>query len=257
MKVFRQTDVSGNFTKPTLNQMIKIYQMKKLLLLLAILLFIISCNGNKTPKAKSLSEETLELENFDFDTKISTLVPEKNKKVTKYGEHYELKSEMMIVDTITNGDSGQPIRIRYNPLSYTLEDAMAKFDEFDFNAISLETTLGGKIMAVNGLVEKISLSETQVFIDLLNKKYGKAIQTKGDFVRPFDIFTWQLKDRIIKYCIVINNETNTMKIVVDNENKEIKKGKKEQYFGAYIYLIKNEYAEKLIGKMGGKFSYCD
>jgi hypothetical protein len=240
--------------------MMNIIKMKKLLLIFAILPFIISCNGQEKPIAISLAEEPLQLENFDFETKISTLVPEKNKVINKYGEYYKLKSEIMIVDTIKDREfieSEQLIRIQYGQGGYTFQDALAKFRDFDFNAISLATTLGGKIMIVNGLVGKIDLYETQDFIKLLNKKYGKAIQTKSEFVRPFDIFTWQLKDRIIKYCIVGNDETNTIKFVVDNENKEIDNGKKEQYFEAYIYIIKNEYAETLIGKMGSDFSYCN
>ena len=217
---------------------------------------MISCNGQE----KALSDEPLKLENFDFNTKISTLLPDKNKS-KNYDGYYDIKSELMEVDTINDGDyigNEKPIRIEYRERSYSSGDILATFEDFDFNAINLATTLDGKIMVVNALIGEISLKETQRFIKLLDKKFGKSTKTKGDFIKPFDIYTWKYKDRIIKYCIVRNDENNTLKIVVDKENKTIVNEKKEPHFEVYIYLIKNEYADKVIGKMRtGDLIYCD
>ena len=228
----------------------------KLLTFLNLLFLLTSCNG----QIKSIDEKPLDLENFDFNTKFSTLIPDKNKSKT-YDGYYEIKSELIEVDTIKDDEfigSEKPIRIEYRENSYSNGETLATFQDFDFNAINLATTLDGNIMVVNALVGEISLKETQRFIELLDKKFGKAKKTAGEFIKPFDIFTWEFKDRIIKYCIVKDDESNALKIVVDKENNTIENGKKEPHFEAYIYLIKKEYADKVIGKMGtGDLIYCD
>lgn len=217
---------------------------------------MISCKGQE----KALSDEPLRLENFDFNTKISTLLPDKNKS-KNYDGYYEIKSGVIVVDTIKDGDytgSEKPIRIEYREKGYSSEDILATFEDFNFNAINLATTLEGNIMVVNALIGEISLKETQRFVKLLDKKFGKSTKTKGDFIKPFDIYTWEYKDRIIKYSIVEDDERSTLKIVVDKENKIIINEKKEPHFEAYIYLIKKEYADKVIGKMRtGDLIYCD
>lgn len=228
----------------------------KLLIFLNLLIIFTSCNG----QIKPIDEEPLDLENFEFNTKFTTLIPDKNKS-KNYNGYYKVKSELIEVDTIKDGDfigSEKQIRIEYREKSYSSGDTLAKFEDFDFNAINLVTTLDGNIMVVNALVGEISLKEAQSFIKLLDRKYGKAKKTKGEFIKPFDIFTWEFKDRIIKYCIVGDDESNMLKIVVDKENNTIENGKREPHLEAYIYLIKKEYADKVIGKMGtGDLIYCD
>ena len=228
----------------------------KLLTFLNLLIIYTSCNG----QIKPIGEEPLELANFDFNTKFTTLLPDKNKS-KNYDGYYEVKSELIEVDTIKDDDfngSEKPIRIEYREKGYSSGDTLATFEDFDFNAINLVTTLDGNIMVVNALIGEISLKETHRFIKLLDRKFGKSKKTKGEFIKPFDIYTWEFKDRFIKYCVVGDDESNTLKIVVDKENNTIENGKRQPHLGAYIYLIKKEYSDKVIGKMGtGDLIYCD
>jgi hypothetical protein len=165
------------------------------------------------------------------------------------------------VDTVSDGEfigSEQPVRIDYKQQMFSYEDVIARFGDFEFNAINFATTVTGKLMAFNAVAGKISLKETQSFVQLLNDKYGKAAKTKGEFIKPFDIYTWRLKDRIIKYCVVSNDESNSLKIVADKDQQTIKEGKNEAYLKAYIYIIKKEYADQVIGKMSsGDLLYCE
>ncbi|MCD8408644.1 hypothetical protein LNI96_12030 [Tenacibaculum dicentrarchi] len=239
----------------------------RLLFSTSLSLFFLSCNE------KAIGEKPLVLENFKFETKITTLFPEKYK--SKYSEkYYEIPSSFQtslfnkdtiyeydyIIDSIDINRYNKikkPKWIEYHKNSYSTGDILAVFENFEFNTVNLATTLDNKIMVMNGLVHSLSKKETQNFIELLNKTYGKATITVVPFFKPYDIYTWTLEDRIIKYCFISDNESNTMKIIVDKENNTIENGKKNTHYKAYIYLIKKEYAKKIIGKMKiGDLSYC-
>jgi hypothetical protein len=218
------------------------------LLLLALLL--IGCN----------KEPAIELENFNLNSKLSTFVSAQNKHKT-YTNCYQIKSEIIGADTVSDGEfigSEQPVRIDYKQQMFSYEDVIARFGDFEFNAINFATTVTGKLMVFNAVAGKISLKETQSFVQLLNDKYGKAAKTKGEFIKPFDIYTWQLKDRIVKYCVVSGDESNTLKVIADKDRQTIKEGKQETYLKAFIYIVQKEYADQVIGKMSsGDLLYCD
>ena len=235
--------------------------MKKLLLLLAILSFMISCIGQENRIVTSIAEEPLQLENFDFSTKLSILLPEKTKS-KEYKGYYELKSEMLKVDTISDGEfigSEKPVRIEYRQQSFSSQDILAKFGNEEFNAVNLATTIDGKIMLLNALTGTTDLKQTKAFIETLDKKYGKSTKTKGEFSDiNYDIFTWQLKDRIIRYTTVFDNEKNALKIEVDKENKKIMNGDKNPHYKGYIFIIKKEYKDQIFGEVSsGDFVFLE
>lgn len=218
------------------------------MLLLAVLL--IGCK----------KEPAIELEDFNLGSNLSTFVSAKNKHKT-YTNYYQIKSEIIGADTVLDGEfigSEQPIRIDYKQQMFSQKDVIARFGDFEFNAINFATTVTGKLMVFNAVAGKISLKETQRFVQLLNDKYGKAVKTKSEFIKPFDIYSWQLKDRIIKYCVVSENDSNALKVGTDKDQQTIKEGKNQTYLKAFIYIIKKEYADQVIGKMSsGDLLYCE
>lgn len=122
-------------------------------------------------------EKAIELENFNFDTKISTFISDKN-KYENYENYYKIKNLVIGADTIVDGEfigSEEPIRIDYKRDIISYNDIIARFDEYDFNAINFATTLNGKIMIFNGVDNKITIKETQKFVELLNNKYVKSL----------------------------------------------------------------------------------
>lgn len=199
------------------------------------------------------------MQDFDFNNKTSTYISDKDKYKT-YDNYYQIKSEVIGVDTIFDGKfigSEKPIRIEYRQEIFSNKDVLVRFDDFDFNAINFATTVDGKMMVFNAVTGNISLKETKKFVELLDEKYGKSKKTKQNFIKPYDIYTWLLKDRMIKYCVVADDESNTMKIEVDEQNNNIKNGVKESHFKSYIYIIKNEYANQIVGQMSsGDLLYC-
>lgn len=225
--------------------------MKKLLLILAILPIVLSCNGQEKSVPKSLAEESLQLENFDFSTKLSTLLPEETKS-KEYTGYYKIKSEMLEVDTISDGQfigSEKPVRIEYRQRSFSNRDVIATFDDFEFNAINLVTSIDGKLMLINAVAGETDKGKTDHFVSTLNKKYGNSKKTKGEFAEQnFDIYTWKLKDRIIKYNVVFDDEKSTLKIG----------GEKNPHYQSYLYIIRNEFQNEIFGKVSsGDFVYLE
>lgn len=225
--------------------------MKKLLLIIIILPFVFSCNGQDKSSLKSLSDGSLQLENFDFKTRISTLLPEDTKS-KEYAGYYQVKSEMLEVDTVSDGEfigSEKPVRIEYRQRSFSTRDIMANFDDFDFNAVNLVTSMDGKLMLVNAVAAETDKVKTEDFVSKLSKKYGNSKKTKGEFAEQnFDIYTWQLKDRIIRYCVVLDDEKNTLKIA----------GGKNPHYQSYLYIVKKEFQNQIFGKVSsGDFVYFE
>jgi hypothetical protein len=224
--------------------------MIKNISVLCILIFLTSCK----------KEEAVELEDFNFNNKTSAYFSDKDKYQT-YDNYFKIKSEVIGVDTISDGEfigSEKPIRIEYRQEIFSNDDVLARFDDFDFNAINFATTIKGDVMVFNAVADKISLKEANRFVEFLDKKYGKSKKVREHFIKPYDLYTWQLKDRIIKYGVVTNDGTNTMKIEADESDGSIKSGISEPHIRAYIYIIKKEYADQVIGKMSsGDLLYCD
>lgn len=223
--------------------------MEKIILILICLLFLTGCK----------KEKAIELQDFNFNNKTSAYFSDKDKYKT-YDNYYQIKSEVIGVDTIADGEfigSEKPIRIEYRQEMFSYEDVLARFDDFDFNAINFATTVDGRMMVFNAVAGKISLEETKKFVELLDEKYGKSKVSKEIFIKPYDIYTWRLGDRIIKYCIVGDDGSNTLKIEAPQANKNSDSGEKESHVRAFLYLIKNEYANQVIGKMNsGDLLYC-
>lgn len=233
--------------------------MKKLLLLLAILTFIVSCQNTEK---KNLDKNALELENFNFETNRSTILSEKDSIEGDPG-YYKLKSETIKADTIfysiSEGmkNTDTPVKIEYHQYGFSQGDYLAKFGDFYFNGINFTTTPDGKMMMMNGFVDKIEQKESEKFIKVLDEKYGKAIKTTGRFFGSFDAYKWELNDRIIRYCTVWDNEENTIKL--EESNGTLTFGEKEPHFKALIFIINKKYKNEILGgnSGSGEFVYLD
>ena len=233
--------------------------MKKLLLFLTIPLSIIACRGQENRIPASLAKQPLQLEDFDFNTKFSTILPEDTKS-KEYAGYYQVKSEMLEVDTISDGEfigSEKPVRIEYRQRSFSTRDVLANFGSFEFNAVNFATTLDGNIMMINAVVGQTELKEVNSLKEKLDKKYGKSTKTTGEFVgKNFDIYNWQLKDRIIRYSLVLDDEENTMKLEIDGH--KISSGKKDPHYKGYLFVIKKEYKDKIFDNVSsGDFVFLD
>jgi hypothetical protein len=76
-------------------------------------------------------------------------------------------------------------------------------------------------------------------------------------MKPFDIYTWSLKDRTIKYVPLFDDESSTMNIVVDKDKKTIEGGARNPHYKGLLYIISSKYSADVIGKFHtGDLLYC-
>lgn len=138
--------------------------MEKIIFVVICLLFLTSCK----------KEKAIELQDFNFNNKTSTYFSDKDKYKT-YDNYYQIKSEVIGVDTISDGEfieSEKPIRIEYRQEIFSHEDVLARFNDFDFNAINFATTLNNRMMVFNAVAGDISLKEAKKFVEFLDQNMG-------------------------------------------------------------------------------------
>ncbi|MEO5911611.1 MAG: hypothetical protein ABIP95_12030 [Pelobium sp.] len=235
--------------------------MKNILFLFTIIPIMFSCKGQGKHSATSLADEAVQLADFDFKTKISTLLPENTKSKT-YPGYYEVKHEVLQVDTIMSDgfdEAEKPLRVEYRKQNSSSRDVMAKFDDSEYSAINFLTTLDGNIMAINATIGNVDLAEGESFVKDLENKYGKTTKTKGEFAgKSFDIYTWKLKDRIISYNMVFNDDSNTLRIELDKDGKQVNKGQKSPHFEGYLFIVQKQYESQVFGQsIAGDFVYLN
>ncbi len=229
--------------------------IKKMIALFTIVPLIVSCNGQTMP----LDKAALDLEKLDFSTRVSALLPERTRE-KKYDGWYQVKSSSIEKVTVYDdeyGENRKPIWTEYRQRSFSSRDELAKVDKFNFNTVNLATALDGELMVVNGVVGRMAENEIEAFVKFLNKKYGTAIKTKGEFMKPFDIYTWKLKDRLIKYVPLFDNEASTLNVEVDKDNNTIKGGEKKPHYKGLVFVVNHKHAEKVVGNFHtGDLLYC-
>ena len=230
-------------------------------LILSLAILITSC----TAQIKPIGESPLQLKSLDLNLKITDLLPDKYKS-KQFDDYYDipsdsahtnlLKKEIIFKDPYS--DKKTPKWIEYHQQGSSSVDTMAVFDKFVFNTMNIVTTPDNKLMVFNGLIDEVGKKENDDFIRMLDGLYGNHVKTKGEFAKnTFDIYTWKLSDRTIKYAVVYDDESNTMKIEVDKVNNTIQNAAKEPHYQGYIYIIDKAHEKEVVGQMGrGDLIFC-
>jgi hypothetical protein len=230
------------------------------LLFLLSTIICTSCYGQTKP----IGEEPLNLESFSFDTKISDLYPEKNKRKDYKGCYVikgALRSQLVVTDTtFANQDvkNKKAIGIEYRQQSSTSIDTMAVFENQKFQKINVATTIEGKIKIINAVADELTEQESQELIKKLVKKYGNLKKLKNNWNEKFTMYEWVKNNRIIRLVSAYNDESTTMKLVIDNDKKTITSTEKETYYVGYLFIINQALKDEVFGKMKtGDFVYLD
>lgn len=233
----------------------------KRILLLSVFILIISCKGQK--QGQPIGEGSLNLENFDFNTGISTLFPEKNKTKT-YDNAFEIKvndSETFMFQkdtTFVFSDSRKPIGFEYRQLNWSSRYSLADFQEYSFQKVNIATTMDGKIKIIGAVADGISSTDNNKLLKLLNAKYGAPKKLNGSWKDGLIIFEWTKKDRIIRFITVHDNENSTLKIEIDPAKAKITEGKKNPHLTSYLFIINPAFKNEVFGKLNtGDFVYLD
>ncbi|MDI9308568.1 MAG: hypothetical protein QM535_00015 [Limnohabitans sp.] len=229
---------------------------KSKLLIIFLNLLVISCKG----KIEPIGEKPLDLEGFDFTTKIDLLLP--NKNISKeYIGVYEIKSKFRknIIEKDTTfldefGDNKKAIGIEYRQNSSTSIDTLATYDKQVFSKINIATTLKNEIYVMSAVTSEITNTQINSFIEKLSETYGKYVKEEAEFGNnKFYIYEWQANDRIIKFSTIYNNESNTLKIEVSPNS--LKVADKEPHYVGYFYVIKKENERMIKNLSTGDFAF--
>lgn len=219
-----------------------------------------NCNAQTKP----IGEEPLNLENFNFDTKLLDLYPEKNKN-KQFKNFYDIKgtvhSQLVEKDTtyINNySENKKAIGIEYLQKTSTSIDTMAVFESQQFQKINVGTTIDGKIKVINTVADELSQQECDKLIKKLTSKYGNPKKLKNSWNETFTIYEWTTTNRIIRFVSAFNDESTTMKIVINKENQTLSLGEKETYYVGYLFIINPLLKAEVLGKMKtGDFVFLD
>lgn len=142
------------------------------------------------------------------------------------------------------------------------EDEYLSFEGQIFHAANFMTTTEGRIMLVCGYARKIPEKHSRALIERVTQKYGNPDYERASFRREYDLYTWTLEDRTVKYAVVSTDQSNVLKIEKEhNEQGELvglREGERETYINGYIYVIDSPWVEKILSnKQGsGNFVYC-
>lgn len=230
-----------------------------LLYLLSTFMFM-SCKGQSKP----IGDTPLNLETFNFETKISDLYPEKNKS-KEYKGYYEIKgalhSQLVVADTTflnKYSENKKAIGIEYRQQSSTSIDTMAIFENQIFQKINVATTIEGNIKVINAVAEDLTKQQSEVFFKTIVSKYGKPKKLKNNWNEKFCTYEWIKNNRIIRFVSAYNDESTTMKLVIDEAKQTISSGEKEPHYVGYLYIINPVLKDEVFGKMKtGDFVFLD
>lgn len=232
--------------------------MKRISLLI-IFLIMISCHGQNT----AIGEAPLNLDGFDFNTKISQLFPEKYKSET-YENVYEVKGDeqewfMFQKDiTFVSSDGRKAIGYEYRQINWSSDASLASFQKNMFQKLDVATTMDGRIKVVGAVADEMTPAESRALLKSLKEKYGISKKLKGTRKEDLIIYEWTKKDRIIRFITVYDDEKGTLKIKIDPEKRNITEETKSPHFNGYLFIINAALKNEVFGKLRtGDFVYLD
>lgn len=234
------------------------------LLLAGFLLVLSACISKPGP----LGEKTIKLDNFDFSTSISEILPKRYEHPEYKDNWYQVPSHGLLDsnlyhgDTIRDRETDSVLWMEYRNSGSSSADKYLSMAGQTFNAANFATTLDGRIFVGSGYIHKLTQAESDEFIRQLSMRHGEPTHTIEDFCRDYDLYTWTLKDRTIKYAAVPTDESNVLKIEKeydeDGNLTNIRQGERTPHLQGYIFVIDAEWRERFLaaGQASGGFVYC-
>ncbi|ADV48999.1 hypothetical protein Celal_1697 [Cellulophaga algicola DSM 14237] len=207
--------------------------MKKYTIILFLLILFLSCKN----QVKPIGEGILDLENFDFDTKVSELYPERLKS-KEYTDSY-------IVKGYTEESLVRVSGSEYLQGSKFSLDSIAKFDRHIFQAVNLVATSDNKIKLINGVAHWVSSSEINDLFKLLNDNYGQPKNLICSWKNELVLYEWTLDDRIIRFVSTVDNDSNALNLdLIINKSYTVRE--EEPVFSYYFYVLNLEYKKDIL-----------
>lgn len=172
-----------------------------------------------------------------------------------------MHSQLVITDTsFGTHPSGtqRALGIEYRQQSSTSLDTMAVWGEQPFQKVNIATTLDGRIKVVSTVADPLTGSQSSYLIQRLTAAYGTPKKAKSARHERFTRYEWTTAGRIIRFVSAVDDESATLKMVVDPQKSTINSGKKEPHVVGYLFLINPALKQEVFGKLStGDFAYLD
>lgn len=227
------------------------------LLSIAILTTLIGCS------AALLGNRAFDITDFDFSTPLTTLLPDKYKDASFKGETYEGSYLIPTTDGLpivlkrdtTFTREGIPQLIFFTPCNVSQANRPILFAGQHFNSPNLAITPEGQIVQIGGYLFMTPEQDNDAFITRLTQRYGKP---KVEFKQSYDLYTWTLKDRTIKYAVV---EASEPILVIEKDASgqlNFDYEEPQQMVDSYLFIIDAPWVEKILSteQASGDFVYC-
>ncbi len=223
----------------------------------AFVMTAFGCNA----QVKPIGQAPLNLLNFNFETKIKTLYPDQYKS-KKWDNYYDLpvgdKTHLIERDTTFINEfteNKKAVGLEFRQRSSSNRDTLALVGDVPFSAISIATSLEGKVKAIGAEIDEITDAESKKFIQTLTHKYGSFKKLEGEFMSKFNIFEWQHGDKIFRYSTIFTDEKNTIKLEIDQEKRTIKNGERNPHHVGYFFVINKAFLKDLETLHTGTFVF--
>lgn len=241
-------------------------------LLMTILTSLMSSLLGCTSRPGPLGEGTIELDNFDFTTSISVIFPDRYLD-PEFGDDgwYRVPSvsstlgdyAMYRRDTCFNFFRDKALWVTYRRQSLCPADEYLSMAGRTFPAANFATAFDGRIFAVGGTISELTQAASEDFIARLSERYGEPVHTVESFSRDYDMYTWTLEDRTLKYAAITTDEHNVLKFEhVYNEDgslADIRPGKRRNILQGYFFVIDAAWRDRFLitdRAVSGDFVYC-
>lgn len=230
----------------------------------SLMLSLYSCAQQPGP----LGEETIGLDDFDFTTPISAIFPESYVDSTYGSAWFQVPScsgyNLYHKEECFNFAGDSALWVTYQHQSSCSADEYLSMAGRPFPAANFATTSDVRIFAVGGSISGITQDASDDFIARLSKSYGEPVCNEESFgSRVYNLYTWTLEDRTVKYAAVTTDEHNVLKIEhVYNEDgslADIREGKRRRSINGYIFVIDAAWRDRFLltdCAVSGDFSYC-
>lgn len=227
--------------------------MKYNFIALLCFIFMESCNG----QSKSLAENTVDLESFDFNTKIADLLPEKFKTDKNTyeipGDYFSYTINRWPVYNNQSDKNEDIIGYHYDMSNYSNANPFAVFGKQAFGKIGIVSNLSNEIQLI-AAEARMSEKESNDFIQKLTEKYGSCKMIKAQNFRDRDIYEWANNNILYRYAPVKTDNSNALRFNVDGSNT-ITEGKTASFTEGYFYTFSKDFEKEIKYLNTGIFVY--
>lgn len=233
------------------------------MILASLMISLISCTSKPGP----LGEGIIKLDDFDFSTSISEILPERYIHPDYGNDWFSVPSvcgpTLYHKETCCSYSTNEVLWLEYRYSSFCSGDEYLSMADRTFNAANFATTSDGRVFLASGKIEELTQTESDNFIAQLSKRYGEPIHTVESSFSDYDLYTWMLEDRTLKYAVIATDESNVLKIEMEHNEEgeltDLREGKRNSYLIGYFFVIDAAWKDKFLTgdhMVSGDFCYC-